>query len=125
MFDGLKRFNIFYNFTEMYRQEVKALKTLHSFSESVILNRRNELANSTGNTNEQSNDDNDMGIKKKTAFLDLLLQSSIDGQPLSTQDIREEVDTFMFEVNSKIKSTIASVFIINLCFNLSGSRYND
>lgn len=35
---------------------------------------------------------------KKMALLDILLKSSVDGQPLSNEDIREEVDTFMFGV---------------------------
>lgn len=38
------------------------------------------------------------GIRGKMALLDVLLMSSIDGVPLSDDDIQEEVDTFMFEV---------------------------
>lgn len=38
-----------------------------------------------------------MGIRKKMALLDVLINSVVDGKPLTNEDIREEVDTFMFE----------------------------
>lgn len=39
-----------------------------------------------------------VGIKNKHAFLDLLLLSEIDGVKIDDESVREEVDTFMFEV---------------------------
>lgn len=60
---------------------------MHSFTEKVIKQRRNELINNF-----------DESDKKKKALLDLLLTTSIDGKGLTDLDIREEIDTFMFEV---------------------------
>lgn len=47
-----------------------------------------------------------MGMKKKMVLLDVLLQSTIDGKPLTNEDIREEVDTFMFEGHDTTTSSV-------------------
>ena len=69
----------------------KCISILHSFTNQVIQERKLELQN-----DEETKTD-DLGRKKKMAFLDLLIKESKGGTVLSDEDIREEVDTFMFE----------------------------
>ncbi|XP_065361588.1 cytochrome P450 4d1-like [Calliphora vicina] len=108
MFDILYRFKLIYKFTKLAQEEKKALAVLHGFSENVILERREELLKTKENSAQPQSDD--VGLKRKMTFLDILLQSEIDGKPLSNLDIREEVDTFMFEGHDTTSSAI------NFCF---------
>lgn len=91
-----KRSDFIYQFTAQSRREKETLKILHDFTDNVIKTRRRELNNESTKTMKGStNDDDDIGSKRKLALLDILLQSTIDGKPLTDLDIREEVDTFV------------------------------
>lgn len=75
------------------------IQRLHHFTEEIIRTRRDELVQALQQGNEEVNYDNETGKRsKKMALLDILLKSSVDGEPLSNEAIREEVDTFMFGV---------------------------
>lgn len=52
---------------------------------------------SSGLKDDLDVDDNDIGEKKRLAFLDLLLESAENGAVISDEEIKEQVDTIMFE----------------------------
>lgn len=87
----------------MYKKEQKCIKILHEFTDGVIRKRRENLLNQNQNNNAESVEDK----KEKKALLDILLSSTIDGQPLSNLDIREEVDTFTFAGHDTTTSGIS------------------
>jgi cytochrome P450 family 4 len=89
------------------KRQTELLKILHGFTDNVILSRRKELIKLSETQNSEKHDEDDIGVKRKMAFLDILLQSTIDGKPLTNLDIREEVDTFMFEGHDTTSSGIA------------------
>lgn len=111
-----KQNDFLYMFTLDSFKENKSLKIVHKFTKKVIRNRREELKNLNNvnfaksnkeNINKDSTTSNDFGIKKRSPFLDTLIQSSINGVPLSDDDIREEVDTFMFEGHDTTSSALS------------------
>lgn len=85
-----------YPFTRNYWTEKNALKLLHKQTNEVIYARRKELETLKENYVDKNKE---IFSKKKKPFLDLLLETKIGDEPLTQEEIREEVDTFMFEVN--------------------------
>ncbi|KAH8373842.1 hypothetical protein KR200_008036 [Drosophila serrata] len=111
MFNIFYRFDLTYMLTPLARAEKKALDVLHQFTEKIIVQRREELIRGAANKETTTNEeDSDVGAKRKMAFLDILLQSTIDERPLTNLDIREEVDTFMFEGHDTTSSALMFFF---------------
>ena len=81
----------------------ESLKTMHDFTDDVIKKRKAEIegkirddnANISSNSN---NNQDDQDVKTREPFMDTLIHEHIENpQDMTLINIREEVDTFMFE----------------------------
>ncbi|GAB0093435.1 Cytochrome P450 4d2 [Sergentomyia squamirostris] len=111
---------LFNNFVSSKKDHDRCIQIMHNFTENIIQQRREKLIellrhqdeevatngkvtasehkkkNATAGDGELK-DEEEFYQKKRMALLDVLLQATVDGKPLTNEDIREEVDTFMFE----------------------------
>lgn len=116
---GAKRFltpllhnNWLFSLTSYGARSRKALKTLHGFTDKAIAERkelRRRLSLSTEATQDGSED---IGKKRRKAFLDLVLDEQDKRQFFTDKDIREEVDTFMFAGHDT--TTVSAAFALYL-----------
>ncbi|GLG96599.1 Cytochrome P450 4C1, partial [Gryllus bimaculatus] len=97
--------------TKNGRRYQECLDILHSFTKRVIRERKEYMKENPSILQESDDlvlslrycelvkkkEMTVVGRKRRVAFLDLLLEASKGGTVLNDEDIREEVDTFMFE----------------------------
>uniref|UniRef100_A0A182Y395 Uncharacterized protein n=1 Tax=Anopheles stephensi TaxID=30069 RepID=A0A182Y395_ANOST len=102
IFSVLSQFPALFVLYSYARDQGRVIKQLHDFTNSVIDTRRKQLAQES-----KVHKVEDDFSKHRDTFLDQLLKVKIDGRPLSTADIREEVDTFMFEGHDTTTSGIS------------------
>ncbi|XP_046555072.1 cytochrome P450 4B1-like [Haliotis rubra] len=88
---------IVYNLSANGREFSKLCKYVHEFSEDIITARKKALES-----------DPELLNKRRLDFLDILLSARDDeGQGLTDREIRDEVDTFMFEGHDTTASAIS------------------
>ncbi|XP_069943438.1 cytochrome P450 4c3-like [Cherax quadricarinatus] len=96
------------------REQEELLKTLHSFTRNIVKARRKLYEQQKQQGGAGSDDEQHLGKKQRLAFLDLLLEYSEGGTVLTDEDIREEVDLFVFAGHDT--TTVA----INWCLYVLG-----
>lgn len=118
MFNTFYQFDFIFNLTSYARQFKKELKIIDDFNKTIIAQRRLELAKrqlelkETPSDNLSDPDDDNVYFskKKRMVLMDILLQSSIDGQPLTDDEVREEANTFLFAGHDTISATLMFLF---------------
>lgn len=143
------RANWIFNLTDLAKQQIKLLSTIHGLTMKVIRNKKNafkqgargSLARTEIQTGNGPNElpaagdqtttveglsfgqsaglkddldvaEDDIGEKKRLAFLDLLLESAENGALISDKEIKEQVDTIMFEGHDT--TAAASSFFLSM-----------
>lgn len=105
------RFNIIFQLSLNYYKQKKVGRVIHRHTDDLIKSRRKEIERG-GYSNVEITFD-ELGRKKKLAFLDLLLITKLNGQPLSDKSIKDEVNTFLFAV-SPIMSCERFLFVFKI-----------
>ena len=83
-----------------YKEYSHCLKTVHDFTDEMIRLKKKQFRDSKGKrsgnvSSANCEEETLIGMKKRLAFLDLIIEVSDDGKVLSDADIREEVSPFL------------------------------
>ncbi|XP_055390519.1 probable cytochrome P450 4s3 [Condylostylus longicornis] len=126
------RFSFIFNRSEVRQERDKALEILHKETRQTIAVRRKllekeHILNGTNGTVPNGNSTEDtLGVKRRMAFLDMLLISQKEGMPINDEEIREEVDTFMFEGHDTTSSAIAfTLYLLSLHSDVQQKVYEE
>lgn len=97
-----KRFDLTFMLTKDYQIQRRAVKIIHQYDKSII-DKRMKIINEEklNNKNSFDNNNDEIGVRKKKVFLDILLEARSNEQSISDEEILNEVDTFMFGVGTE------------------------
>ncbi|XP_050303955.1 cytochrome P450 4d2-like [Anthonomus grandis grandis] len=93
MVSATKQFDFFYHFTKDYQEEKSALRVIDRVLEDIIKNKKKEKGAQNFNNNKD--------------LLDSMMELHIDGKRMSSSDLREEVNTFLFAGYDTTSSAMA------------------
>lgn len=106
----LYHYDWIWKLTSSAQREHELIGIIHNFVDKLIESRRNKLIK------KLSVFGNPSSSRRRFALLDTLLQSTIDGQPLSNEDIRGEVNTFTF-AGHDTTTTISALLIYRIALH--------
>ncbi|XP_023218032.1 cytochrome P450 4C1-like isoform X2 [Centruroides sculpturatus] len=92
-------FSFIFNLSPLGKKFYKDIDTIHEFDRKVIREKKQKMIEELKDNQTIDNFQEEKevtGVKKRRAFLDLLLYHHLTDKSLNEEDIREEVDTFMF-----------------------------
>lgn len=90
-------FDTLFALTKGFWEQRSLAKYLRNFSYNVIKERRERILNNS--VNKKNDEPSSYSTRKKLAMLDMLISANLEGVAIDDEGIREEVDTFMFEVS--------------------------
>ncbi|XP_063697852.1 cytochrome P450 4d1-like [Culicoides brevitarsis] len=105
MINPLWRNEWLWKLSSVYTSQMETISYIDKFVNDLIEKRRSEIL-------AKKVEDGTENKKEKPALLDILLQSEMDGKPLTNEDIRGEVNTFMFAGHETTGSTLAFTFFL-------------
>lgn len=112
IFSWWKRFDWLWPLSKDYQTNRKAVNILRAFNETVISQRKKQLiAQQQGNNNDSDKTGDEVTPKRRPVFLDMMLSATVDGVPLTDQEIGDEVSTFVFAVRRILNRVMYSLII--------------
>ncbi|KYM99110.1 Cytochrome P450 4g15 [Cyphomyrmex costatus] len=129
-----------FNLTKYGKDQIRLLEIIHGLTKKVIARKKQEFNSGKRNVIEESTQNgngikkldtfqksqraalsdglltsnilNDVGEKKRQAFLDLLMEAGQNGSILTDEEVKEQVDTIMFEGHDT--TAAASSFFLSI-----------
>ncbi|KAI2474283.1 hypothetical protein C4B38_000351 [Diabrotica virgifera virgifera] len=94
---------IIYKYSSLCEKNTKSIEVMHNFSKNVITERKKTFKLEDTPTYSKT---------KYRALLDVLLTTQHNGNPITVDEIREELDTFIFEVSTATGSSFRTTYSI-------------
>ncbi|XP_055606986.1 cytochrome P450 4d1-like [Uranotaenia lowii] len=97
-----------FRWTKHYKPYQEMLKVSDDFTMGIILKRRAELVDGV----IEEVDENENEMKKRIPLLDKLLQLEVEGRRLTNEEIRAQVNTFMFAGHDTTSSALTFIVFL-------------